>query len=351
MPTISPVVSLNDGVCNFCSEHQSIKFHGEKEFLKIIESNKDSSTIYDCIVNISGGRDSSYTLLKLVKDYSLKVLAVNYKNPFTDPQAVSNIFNSVRKLNIKLIQFSMENKIHEKILKNNIVAWFKNPSAAMVPAICIGCKIIWPEILKIAKENRVKLIINGGNPYEYTSFKKKLLGVNINSTLEKTYFSNIIGLINESFKNLRYLNPQFLPVTLKGYLFGNQYALGSRILARNIKYIDLFHYLEWDEDTVLSRIKNELDWDYPKEYQTTWRFDCQISHLKDYMYLKTIFLTEKNDFYSKLIREGKISRDDALKRIELENIVQFSTIEQLLNKLNITSIDLRGESKQSKNVA
>lgn len=218
----------------------------------------------------------------------------------------------------------------------------------MVPVICIGCKIIWPEILKIAKENRVKLIINGGNPYEYTSFKKKLLGVNVNLTLEKTYFSNIIGLINESFKNLRYLNPKFLPVTLKGYLFSNQYALGSRILARNIKYMDLFHYLEWEEDTVLSRIKNELDWDYPKEYQTTWRFDCQISHLKDYMYLKTIFLTEKNDFYSKLIREEKISRDDALKRIELENMVQFSTIEQLLNKLNITSIDLRSEVSKSK---
>lgn len=339
-PLNSPVVDSTNDVCNYCLKHQNVSFRGEKELLKVIKDNKTRSKKYDCIVNISGGRDSSYTLLKLVKDYSLKVLAVNYKNPFTDSQAKRNIDNAVKKLNVDLIQFSLKNNIHERTLKNNILAWFNNPSAAMVPSICIGCKIIWPGIIKIAKENDVDLLVNGGNPYEYTSFKKRLLGLNINSTLSNTYFLNIYGLLKEVAKNTRYLNPKYVPVTLKGYLFSNQYALGSRILARNFKYLDLFHYLDWEEKTLLSRIQNELDWNYPKEFNTTWRFDCQISHLKDYMYLKTVGLTEKNDFYSKLIREGKISRDTALKRIEIENKIHYNAIEEIFNKLNITSIQL-----------
>jgi len=224
-------------------------------------------------------------LLKLAKDYSLKVLAVNYENPFTDPQAKKNIVNAVSTLGIKLIQFSFKNYRHEKILRNNILTWFKNPSAAMVPVICIGCKIIWPRILKIAKEHGVKLIVNGGNPYEYTSFKKELLGVRSSSELEKTYLFNIVGLINESIRNSRYLNLRYLPMTLKAFLFSNQYAIGSRVFGHGIRRIDLFHYLEWDEKTVLTRIQDELDWDCPQESHGTWRFDCQISHLKDFLYL------------------------------------------------------------------
>jgi tRNA(Ile)-lysidine synthase TilS/MesJ len=38
------------------------------------------------MVPVSGGRDSSFTLLKMVKDYGMKVLAIHYENPFTDPQ-------------------------------------------------------------------------------------------------------------------------------------------------------------------------------------------------------------------------------------------------------------------------
>lgn len=339
----SPLVFLNDtGECNFCSNHLAIEFLGEDEFLRVLDNNRSSGK-HDCIVNISGGRDSTFTLLKLVKDYSLNVLAVNYENPFTDPQATKNIANAVRRLDVKLIQFTINNHKYEKVLRNNILTWFKNPSAAMVPVICIGCKIIWSQILKIAKERGVKLIVNGGNPYEYTSFKKELLGIRSSSELEKTYLFNIKGLISESIRNLGYLNIRHLPMTLRAFFFSNQYAIGSRVFGHGIRRIDLFHYLEWDEKTVLSRIQNELDWDCPKEYHGTWRFDCQISHLKDFFYLKTIAMTEKNDFYSKLVRSGKISREDALQRIEGENRIQVHAIEQIFAELRIESIDLKRE--------
>lgn len=346
LPAGSAGVSLDDdGVCNHCREHQPITTHGEEALKRILDSVRSDTNKYDCIVNVSGGRDSTYTALSLVKDYNMKVLAVNYANPFTDPQATKNIANMVRILGIDFVQFKLKNNIHERILKNNILAWFKNPTPAMVPAICIGCKIIWPTMLKIARKNGIRCIANGGNPYEYTSFKKELLGVSQNSNLKSTYLSNIKGLAREAINNISYLNPRFLPTTIKGFLFGNPYALGSRLINRNLTYIDYFHYIPWEEKKVLERIQNELDWDYPRELKSTWRFDCQIAHLKDYMYLKTLGVTEKDDFYSKMIRQGQITREVALSRIEEENTLPMEMIHHLFSKLDIHNIALDEELK------
>ena len=341
MPNKPPISYLDDhGVCNYCRSHQEIKYQGEEALIKILAEGRNQKNKYDCMVNISGGRDSAFALLSLVKDYHMRVLAVNYANPFTDEQAKKNIKNMVRLLGVDLVQFNLKSHIHERILRNNIRVWFKNPSAAMVPIICIGCKIIWPEILKIARENHVRCIVNGGNPYEYTSFKKALLGVSPSANLKLTYLTNIIGLLRESLRNLSYLNPQYLPITVKGYLFANQYAMGSRLLARKIRRIDFFHYIPWDEEKVISRIQSELGWDYPRDLNSTWRFDCKISHLKDFMYLTTIGITEKDDFYSKMIREGRITREKALERIDKENRLHLKIIHEIFSELAINDINL-----------
>jgi tRNA(Ile)-lysidine synthase TilS/MesJ len=344
MPSRPPLISLdNEGVCNYCRNHQAITFKGEEPLIRILKESRNKRNKYDCMVNISGGRDSSYTLLSLVRDYRMRVLAVNYANPFTDEQAKKNIENMVRILGVDFIQFNLKHYIHEKILRNNILTWFKNPSAAMVPTICIGCKIIWPEMLKIARKNQIKCIVNGGNPYEYTSFKRELLGISMNANLKWTYFANIRGLFRESLKNLSYLNPRYLPVTLKGYLFGNQYAIGSRLFARSIRGIDFFHYIPWNENKIISRIRDELDWDYPRNLNSTWRFDCNIAHLKDFMYLKTLGITEKDDFYSKMIRERQITREQGLTRIKNENRLHLDLIYDVFSKLAIGHVDLEKE--------
>ena len=89
---------------------------------------------------ISGGRDNSYVLLKLVKDYHMKVLAVNYEHPFTHPQAIKNMANATKLLNVDLFTIKDKNKQHITTFRNNVKAWFKKPSPAMIPMICISCK-------------------------------------------------------------------------------------------------------------------------------------------------------------------------------------------------------------------
>ena len=341
MPESTPgIVFDHNGVCNYCATYQKFDYKGEQKLLKILNAHRNKNNRYDCIVNISGGRDSAYTLLMLVKEYQMKVLAVNYENPFTDIQAKINIQNMVKALKIDIVQFELKNRIHERCLRNNLLAWFRHPSAAMVPVVCIGCKIIWPDIIRIARKYNIHCIVNGGNPFEYTSFKKELLSVPRDASLKSTYRKNIRGLLREALKNISYLNPILLPATLKGYLFENQYAIGSRLLAANIDRIDFFHYIPWNEDEILSRIRSELNWDSPSNLNSTWRFDCQISHLKDFMYMKTLGITERDDFYSKMIREGLITREYALSRLKNENKLHLDIIEEILSRLGIEKLHL-----------
>ena len=341
MPDIPGVLTIHeDGVCNQCKNYEFMSLRGEHKLIELLDSHRNTKEEYDCIVTVSGGRDSAYTLLKLVKDYNLRVLAVNYENPFADEQATKNIQNMVKTLGIKIVQFRLKKRIHERVVADNLRTWFKRPSPAMVPVICIGCKIIWPRILKIARDHRIRCVVSGGNPYEYTSFKKELLGVRHDAGLIHTYFLNIFLLAREALLNVSYLRPKYLPVTVKGYLFGNQYAIGSRLLGIGIDKIDLFHYVPWEEDLVLMRIREELDWESPPDLHSTWRFDCRLSHLKDFMYLLSLGLTEKDDFYSKLIREQKISRREVIERIEKENELPIDIIKDLFRQLGIKNMNV-----------
>lgn len=331
-----PLVSLNDkGICDECLSHKKYVYKGEQALVDILDAQKKKGGKYECAVTLSGGRDSTYTLLKLVKDYKMKVLAINYDNPFTDPQARANIQNAVEKLGVDLVSFRIKGQIHERTFKNNMLAWFKDPSPGMVPMMCIACKTFWGDILRVAKKNRISLIVSGNNPFEDTSFKKKLLGVKSNESNESEFMKATFGIVKRAVHNPSYFKPVCIPTTIKGYLFGDPYTLGSRIYGHNIKRIDLFYYIPWDEREVLSRIRSEVGWDSPKRFKSTWRWDCKVASLKDLMYIMTINMMEKDDFYAKIVREGLMTRDEVLRRLPQENEIHWDDIRDVLAQVGI----------------
>ena len=106
-----PSISLDKNlVCQFC------KIHDEME-LEYPSSLKETDKIYqiaeqikkdgknkshECIVGVSGGRDSSYLLYFLKKKMGLNPLAVHYDNGFDSDTSVSNILNICNTLNVDL---------------------------------------------------------------------------------------------------------------------------------------------------------------------------------------------------------------------------------------------------------
>ncbi len=317
LSSLTPLIEFDEqGVCNYCAHHQAITFRGEDEFLSELEFiKKRPDRKYDCIVALSGGRDSSFVLLKMVKDYKLKALAVTYDNPYANPLAKKNIMNATSILNVDLVTIQPKKDIHRRTFHNNLRAWAKRPSPSVLPLICIACKLMWFDILRLAGKYKIPCIVTGENRYEDTSYVKALLGIPMKENWEKAFFLSIFGMFKGVLQNPRYLKPSFWPAYVKAYFFGDIYALGSRFFTHRMKLLNLFYYIEWSEKEIISRIRSELNWESPTELVSTWRFDCAVAALKDFIHFKMFGVMEKEDLYAKMIRERVITKEEALKRI------------------------------------
>ena len=49
-----------NGVCNYCLDYEPMKVYGEEAFEAVLSEYRNNGAKYDCLVPISGGRDSSY---------------------------------------------------------------------------------------------------------------------------------------------------------------------------------------------------------------------------------------------------------------------------------------------------
>ena len=83
LPETYETIEFDDsGLCNICIQHSykvdKIDWSKRKEHLdQIIEDNRGKYE-YDCIVPFSGGKDSTFTLYYLIKEYNLKPLVVQF---------------------------------------------------------------------------------------------------------------------------------------------------------------------------------------------------------------------------------------------------------------------------------
>ena len=74
----TPKIQFNEkNICIYCKTHQKIEYKGEDKLLNILHKYRGSGKKIDCIVTLSGGRDSTFTLLKLVKETYEELLIDN----------------------------------------------------------------------------------------------------------------------------------------------------------------------------------------------------------------------------------------------------------------------------------
>ena len=134
----------NEGVCHFCTDFV-IKVaridqssFGNFNLANLVSAIKidGEGKEYDCIVGVSGGVDSSYTLYKVVQ-LGLRPLAVHLDNGWNSELAVSNITNLITKLDIDLythvidwkenrdmqLAFIKANVIDIEMIMDNIDKW------------------------------------------------------------------------------------------------------------------------------------------------------------------------------------------------------------------------------------
>ena len=123
LPTTFPFLTLNkDGICNYCKNYT--KRDSKKDIIKLkqhIARYKDSDNHYDCIVPLSGGRDSTFVLHFVKNELELNPLTYTYDWSMVTDLARRNISRICSKLGVENIIRAADISKKRKYIKKSIL--------------------------------------------------------------------------------------------------------------------------------------------------------------------------------------------------------------------------------------
>ncbi|MFC1921614.1 hypothetical protein ACFLYQ_07820 [Chloroflexota bacterium] len=321
----------SDGVCNYCHEHQSVKVLGEDTLIARLENYRNIKTgEYDCVIPISGGRDSTYVLHQIVTKYKMNVITLTVDSGFILSEGYRNIETATKALGVPHVWLRNEKKIKtgRENTRIKFQGWLKNPSInTIVPVLNAGDKTMNLQMARFAKENGIPVVMGGnfiGNcTFEEEHWKRGYMGAFADdrgafSTADKIKLVFMFGL--EFLKNPYNLR---LPIFWEYATGGAVYFFEPLFRPRGIDFLGYWDHIYWREKEVEETVIKELGWKGAEDHTTTWRIDDSAYPLINYLYLKLVGFTEHDEMYSKMIREGQLTRDEAIKRVEKDHNSQW----------------------------
>jgi len=160
-PDTKPGLNFDkEGICDACRNNErknEVDWDVRKqEFIEIIKKFRSKSDLkYDCIIPVSGGKDSTYQAYFVKKEFGLNPLLVNFIPRDLVPLGRKNIEN-LKKLGFDYIEFTPNPITYRKLARIGLtelgdVTWPEHHGLFTVPA-------------KIAVAYKIPLIIWGENP-------------------------------------------------------------------------------------------------------------------------------------------------------------------------------------------
>ena len=315
-----PGISFDDkGECSLCDFHDKLSdlYPENDDALKKLEERisnikrQGAKKKYDCIIGISGGRDSSYLLYLAVKKWGLRPLAVHFNDGFDNPIAGENMLNAAKILGVELRTITSD----FRECKDLKIVDLK----ASTPLLNNGTDIgIGAALYGVAYKEGVKTILYG------QSFRTE--GIR---PLAWAYFDgDFVRAIHKKFGSnpLRKWKPE-----------DPGYNLGVKEMAfytiKGIKTFAPFYYYPYNRSEVDELLKNELDWTYPGAHyydDLYWSLITHVHRVKFNIDFRKIA-------YSALIRSGQMERQFALNAIQSTYVMEDEKVITLcIKRLGIT---------------
>lgn len=290
------------GICNYCKDFEDKKklytFTDSQVRLNLEEIKKKISYVksgeYDLITGVSGGVDSSY-LIHLIKELKLKPLVIHFDNGWNSDLAVTNIKNLLDKTNFDYI--------------TEVIDWneFKSLQRSFIKAGVVDIELltdhaITATLFKYAKKYKIRTIFSGANFATEHCMPDEWVW-------QKSDLRNILD-INKNFENIKLVTfPTFNTLSALTEMFKSKYKLGNWY--QKIEPLNLINYKKND---AIEKLNKEYNWVYygEKHYESTFTEFYQA-----YILFKKFKIDKRKPHISSLIRNGEISRKDALEKIKL----------------------------------
>ena len=335
LPSTMPFIKFDEkGICNYCNNYNNknfVKFN-DNQVENIFNKYRQSKNKQDCIIPLSGGRDSCFSLHLAKKKFDLNPIAYTYDWGLVTDLARRNISRICSELNIEHIIFADNITKKRNYIKKNVSAWLKKPHLGMVNLFTAGDKHFFRHIKTVKKRTGLKLDLWGINPHELTHFKSGFLGIKPAFKNKNVYNSGIFSQLNYHTKRFyqMFRNPSYLNVSL----FDNLYGEIFRSLLTKSDHYSIFDFYKWNENEV-NEVLNLYDWEKATDTKSTWRIGDGAAAFYNYIYYTMAGFTENDTFRSNQIREGELSREAAIDLVKDENNPRYENIKWFLNIINL----------------
>jgi len=334
LPETMPFIKFNaEGICNYCLNYKKIKVKGEEALEELAAKYRSRNGKPDCVLSFSGGRDSSFGLHYLKKVLRMNPIAFTYDWGMVADIGRRNQARMVGKLGVEHVIMAANIPKKRKFIRENIEAWLERPHLGMVPLFMAGDKMVEYYVGKAAKNYGIKLIfLCRGNELETSEYKFGFLGVRDSEPRGIMHEMPVIERVKLALSSIwQYiLNPAYLNSSAWDTLFAYRVTCMMRF-----NFVYLWHYVRWEEEKIVSTLKREYDWETEKDTILTWRTDDGTSPFYNYIYVTIAGFTENDAFRSNQIREGILTRSEALRIIEQENQPRYEAIKDYLKKVGL----------------
>jgi len=295
-----------EGVCNVCRQHEfkreAIDWEARRqEFRALVESYRGKYS-HDCIVPFSGGKDSTFTLYHLVKEYGLKPLVVQFDHGFMRPNMLENNVRTFKKLGVDVLSFRpnwhvVRHLMLESLKRKGDFCWHCHTGIFAYP-------------MQLAVKLQIPLLVWGEPSAEYTSY----YGYDEKEEVDERRFNRFVnlGITAEDMQGM--IEAGLEPRDLDPF----RYPPLKDLRRLGVRSVCLGSYIPWDVKAQSALIERELGWrgdvveGVPGEYPYE-KIECYMQGVRDYLkflkrgYGRTAHLTSID------IRNGRLDREKAMR--------------------------------------
>ena len=290
--TIPKMTFDEKGVCNYCHTHDAL----EKEYPVGAEGARRLEAIaaeikaagrgkrYDVVVGVSGGCDSSYLLHK-AKELGLRPLAAHFDNTWDSTIAVQNIENVLKKLDVDLYTYVVDNEEYDDIYRS----FLKAGVADIEAPTDIGLAVT---LYKACEKYGIKYMFEGH--------------------CFRTEGISPLGWLYMDGKYIESVQKKFGTRPLKTFPNLKLYSFIKWTAFSGIKKIRPLYYMDYNKEETKAFLTKELGWEWYGGHHLENRFTA---------FFHSYFFPHRWGYDGRLLgaaalaRSGQITREEALAQV------------------------------------
>jgi len=333
-PTI--IIDEEDGICSGCKYHESrMKLEIDwKERGKIFDDilseakkmAQERGNYYDCIVPVSGGKDSHFQVYILKERYGMNPLLVTFNHIYNSEAGLRNLENLIEKSGCDLLRFTANPHSVRKISRFMLetvgdLTWHYHAGIMTVP-------------FRVAAEKNIPLIVWGEHGFaELTGI------VSLEDFVEFTKWKR-------REHDMRGFEPEDVVRHSKGLitmedLYPYMYPADEEIEKVGVRGIYLSNFFFWNAKSHAEFMMEK--WDFaPVTYKRDRTFNLyakiedHANDVHDYLKFLKFGYGRTTDDASMEIRHGRMTREEGIEIVNKYDPVEPSSLQTYLNFLGIS---------------